>query len=217
MTLTKNALILATDIIEQAQHSGRRAGTSLENIASEQGDETMLAVLTEMDILTVAKIVREHDATIPSIATWLMDAESIKQLLNVEPSYWQNMDDGEVFCAQTEAHSLLAQIFLSSDDEKKQLEVLNAIVEDDFGLLYLSLPFVGHDYSEIEEDEEQTSGSIEELLMKIKTLNAEAYREVMTVSTNGTLDNIENALKQNANKQRVTAVEMDTDDMFAPL
>ena len=94
---------------------------------------------------------------------------------------------------------------------------MNAIVEDDFGLLYLSLPFVGHDFSEIEEDEEQTSGSIEELLMKIKTLNEEAYREVMTVSTNGTLENIENALKQNANKQRVTSVEMDTDDMFAPL
>ena len=215
--MTKNALILATDIIEQAQHSGRRAGTSLETIASEQGDETMLAVLTEMDILTVAKIVREHDATIPSIATWLMDADSIKQLLNVEPSYWQNMDEDHVFCAQTEAHSLLSQIFLSSDDEEKQLEVLNAIVKDDFGLLYLSLPFVGHDFSELEEDEEQTSGSIEELLMKIKTLSQEAYLEVITVSTNGTLGNIENTLKHNANKQRVTAVEMDTDDMFAPL
>ncbi|NRA52935.1 MAG: hypothetical protein HRU23_02215 [Gammaproteobacteria bacterium] len=217
--MTKNALILASNIIEQAQHSGRRAGTSLEAIASEQGDETMLAVLTEMDILTVAKIVREHDATIPSIATWLMDADSIKQLLNVEPSYWQNMDEDQVFCAQSEAHSLLTQIFLSYDDEEKQLEVLKAIVEDDFGLLYLSLPFVGHDFSELEEneDEEQISGSIEELLIKIKTLSEEAYREVMAVSTNGTLDNIESALKQNANKQRVTAVEMDTDDMFAPL
>ena len=215
--MTKNALILASDIIEQAQHSGRRAGTSLEAIASEQGDSTMLAVLNEMDILTVAKIVREHDATIPSIATWLMDAESIKQLLNVEPSYWQTMDEDHVFCAQTEAHSLLTQIFLSSDDEEKQEEVLKAIVEDDFGLLYLSLPFVGHDFSELEEDEEQTSGSVEELLMKIKTLSEEAYNEVMTVSTNGTLDNIEKALKNNANKQRVTAVEMDTDDMFAPL
>ena len=215
--MTKNALILATDIIEQAQHSGRRAGTSLEAIASEQGDETMLAVLTEMDILTVAKIVREHDATIPSIATWLMDADSIKQLLNVEPSYWQNMDEDQVFCAQSEAHSLLTQIFLSYDDDEKQLEVLKAIVEDDFGLLYLSFPFVGHDFSELEEDEEQISGSIEELLIKIKTLSEEAYREVLAVSTNGSLDNIENALKQNANKQRVTAIEMDTDDMFAPL
>jgi len=215
--LTKNALILATDIIEEAQQSGRRAGTSLEAIASEQGDETMLAVLTEMDILTVAKIVREHDATIPSIATWLMDAESIKQLLNVEPSYWQNMGDDEVFCAQSEAHSLLTQIFISTDDEEKQVEVLNAILNDDFGLLYLSLPFVGHDFSEIEEDEEQTSGSVEELLMKIKSLSEEAYREVMTISTNGTLEGIEKSLKQNANKQRVTAVEMDTDDMFAPL
>ncbi|MEY8215918.1 MAG: hypothetical protein RPR97_15715 [Colwellia sp.] len=215
--MTKNALILATDIIEIAQQNGRRAGTSLEAIASEQGDETMLAVLTEMDILTVAKIVREHDATIPSIATWLMDAESIKQLLNVEPSYWQNMDEDHVFCAQTEAHSLLSQIFLSTDDEAKQLEVLKTIVEDDFGLLYLSLPFVGHDFSEIEEDEEQTSGSIEELLMKIKTLDEESYREVMVVSSNGTLANVEKALKDNANKQRVTSIEIDTDDMFAPL
>jgi hypothetical protein len=215
--LTKNALILASDIIEEAQHSGRNAGTSLEKIASEQGDSTMLAVLNEMDILTVAKIVREHDATIPSIATWLMDAESIKQLLNVEPSYWQNMDEESTFCAQTEAQSLLTQIFLTSDDEEKQREILQAIVEDDFGLLYLSLPFVGHDFSELEFDEEQLSGSIEELLMKIKTLNEEAYLEVMTVSANGTLANVENILKQNANKQRVTSVEMDTDDMFAPL
>ncbi len=215
--MTKNALMLATDIIEIAQQSGRRAGTSLEAIAADAGDEKMLAVLTEMDILTVAKIVREHDATIPSIATWLMDADSIKQLLNVEPSYWQNIDEDHVFCAQTEAHSLLSQIFLSSEDESKQLEVLKAIVEDDFGLLYLSLPFVGQDFSNIEEDEEQTSGSIEELLMKIKSLDEEAYREVMVVSTNGSLDNIEKILKNNANKQRVTAVAIDTDDMFAPL
>lgn len=215
--MTKNSLILASDIIEEAQHSGRRAGTSLETIAAEQGDATMLAVLSEMDILTVAKIIREHDATIPSIATWLMDAESIKQLLNVEPSYWQNMDEDTVFCAQTEAHSLLSQIFLSYEDDEKQKEILKAIVEDDFGLLYLSLPFVGHDFSEMEYDEEQLSGSIEELLLKIKILDEDAYKEVLTVSSNGTLDNIEEILKQNANKQRVTSVEMDTDDMFAPL
>jgi hypothetical protein len=215
--LTSNALILATDITEQAQHSGREAGTSLEKIASEQGDTTMLAVFAEMDILTVAKIVREHDATIPSIATWLMDAESIKKLLNVEPSYWQNLDEESLFCAQTEAHSLLAQIFLAYEDDEKQREILKAIVLDDFGLLYLSLPFIGHDFSELEYDEEQVSGSIEELLLKIKSLDEEAYNEVLAVSTNGTLDNIEAALKNNANKQRVTAVEMDTDDMFAPL
>ena len=215
--MTNKALILATDITEQAQHSGRRAGTSLEKIASEQGDTAMLAVFAEMDILTVAKIVREHDATIPSIATWLMDADSIKKLLNVEPSYWQNLDEESLFCAQTEAHSLLAQIFLSYEDDEKQLEILKAIIQDDFGLLYLSLPFIGHDFSELEYDEEQVSGSIEELLLKIKSLDAEAYREVMAVSTNGTLENIEAALKNNANKQRVTAVEMDTDDMFAPL
>lgn len=215
--MTSNALILATDITEQAQHSGREAGTSLENIAAEQGDGAMLAVFAEMDILTVAKIVREHDATIPSIATWLMDAESVKKLLNVEPSYWQNMDDESLFCAQTEAHSLLAQIFLSYEDDEKQRAVLKAIVQDDFGLLYLSIPFVGHDFTELEYDEEQVSGSIEELLLKIKSLDEEAYNEVMAVSTNGTLGNIEAALKNNANKQRVTAVEMDTDDMFAPL
>ena len=215
--MTSNALILASDITEQAQHSGRRAGNSLEKIAAEQGDNAMLAVFSEMDILTVAKIVREHDATIPSIATWLMDADSIKKLLNVEPSYWQNLDEESLFCAQTEAHSLLAQIFLSYEDDEKQLEILKAIIQDDFGLLYLSLPFIGHDFSELEYDEEQVSGSIEELLLKIKNLDEEAYREVMAVSTNGTLENIEAALKNNANKQRVTAVEMDTDDMFAPL
>ena len=215
--MTSNALILATDITEQAQHSGREAGTSLEKIASEQGDTAMLAVFSEMDILTVAKIVREHDATIPSIATWLMDAQSIKKLLNVEPSYWQNLDENSLFCAQTEAHSLLAQIFLSYEDDEKQSEILKALIQDDFGLLYLSLPFIGHDFSELEYDEEQVSGSIEELLLKIKNLDDEAYNEVMAVSTNGTLENIQAALKNNANKQRVTAVEMDTDDMFAPL
>ncbi len=122
-----------------------------------------------------------------------------------------------MFCAQAEAHSLLAQIFLSYEGDEKQLEILRAIIQDDFGLLYLSFPFIGHDFSELEYEEEQVSGSIEELLLKIKSLDEEAYNEVMTISTNGTLDNMETALKNNANKQRVTAVEMDTDDMFAPL
>ena len=36
--------------------------------------------------------------------------------------------------------------------------------------------------------------------MKIKALSEEAYREVMAVCANGTLENIENSLKQNANK-----------------
>lgn len=215
--MTNNSLILASDIIEEAQKSGRDAGTSLEMIASEHGDTAMLEVISEMDILTVAKIVREHDATIPSIATWLMDADSIKQLLNVEPSYWLSLDDDQTFCAQTEAMSLLSQIFLSNEDDEKQIEILTAIVEDDFGLLYLSLPFIGHDFSELDFDEEATSGSVEELLLKIHSLNEEAYNEVIAVCSNGTLDNIENALKNNANKQRVSSIEIDTDDMFAPL
>ena len=111
--MTSKALILASDITEQAQHSGRRAGNSLEKIASEQGDSAMLAVFSEMDILTVAKIVREHDATIPSIATWLMDADSIKKLLNVEPSYWQNMDYFSFFFSLSFSLSLLSHFFLS--------------------------------------------------------------------------------------------------------
>jgi hypothetical protein len=53
--------------------------------------------------------------------------------------------------------------------------------------------------------------------MKIKSLDEDSYREVMVVSTNGSLENVEKALKDNANKQRVTSVEIDTDDMFAPL
>ena len=125
---------------------------------------------------------------------------SVKKLLNVEPSYWQNMDEESLFCAQTEAHSLLTQIFLSYDDDEKQQEILKTIVQDDFGLLYLSLPFIGHDFSELEYDEEQLSGSIEELLLKIKSLDEESYNEVMAVSTNGSLSNIEAALKNNANK-----------------
>jgi hypothetical protein len=101
------------------------------------------------------------------------------------------MDEESIFCAQTEAHSLLAQIFLSYEDDEKQREILKAIVQDDFGLLYLSFPFIGHDFSELEYEEEQVSGSIEELLLKIKSLDEEAYNEVMTISTNGTLDNME--------------------------
>jgi hypothetical protein len=215
--MKKNSLIIASDIIEEAQSSGRQAGTSLEMIASQHGDTAMLEVISEMDILTVAKIVREHDATIPSIATWLLDADSIKQLLNVEPSYWQNLDGHQTFCAQSEALSLLTQIFLSNDDDEKQTEVLKAIVEDDFGLLYLSLPFLGHNFAELDFDEEALSGSVEELLLKIHSLNTFAYDEIIAICNGGTLESIESALKENANKQRVSSVEMDTDDMFAPL
>ncbi len=209
--------VLANNVLALTQEGGRTAGRFLEDIASKNGDAKMLSVLAELDIMSVAKIVREHDATVPSIATWLMEPDIIKKLLDVEPSYWQHEFEKSAWTARDGAMSLLSQIFLSNEDDERQQAILSAIGQDSNGLLYLSLPFVGFDFDLIDFTEEQVSGSEAQLLEKIRDLNEEVYNDVVSVCKNGDLDVIEAELISQANNLRIGKLDEETDDMFEPL
>ena len=178
----------------------------------------MIAVISELDIMSVAKILREFDATIPSIAAWLMEPETIRKMLDVEPSYWERELEKGVFSAQDSVKSMLSQLFLTqSDDEDRETAILDAIIQSETGILYLSLPFIGFDFDSIDHAEEAVSGSDEELLVKIKSLNASIYEDILATSKNGDLEEIETILKSQANNTTVGDISNDTDDMFEPL
>jgi hypothetical protein len=216
--LSQEVAILAEKVVAITRESGRNAGNILEDIASEDGDQKMIAVISELDIMSVAKILRNFDATIPSIAAWLMDPETIGEMLDVEPSYWENELEKGGVTAQDSVKSMLSQIFLTrADDEERQTEILDAINQSETGLLYLSLPFIGFDFESIDFEEEPVSGSDEELLIKIKSLRESIYKAIVDTSVNGNLDNIEAILKSQANSIRVGEISSDTDDMFEPL
>ena len=216
--MSQEVAILAEKVVAITRESGRNAGNILEDIASEDGDQKMIAVISELDIMSVAKILRNFDATIPSIAAWLMDPETIGEMLDVEPSYWENELEKGGVTAQDSVKSMLSQIFLTqADDEERQTEILDAINQSETGLLYLSLPFIGFDFESIDFEEEAVSGSDEELLLKIKSLSESIYKAIIETSKNGNLDNIEAILKSQANSIRVGEISSDTDDMFEPL
>ena len=216
--MSQEVAILAEKVVAITRESGRNAGNILEDIASEDGDQKMIAVISELDIMSVAKILRDFDATIPSIAAWLMDPETIGEMLDVEPSYWENELEKGGVTAQDSVKSMLSQIFLTrADDEERQTEILDAINQSETGLLYLSLPFIGFDFESIDFEEEPVSGSDEELLIKIKSLRESIYKAIVDTSVNGNLDNIEAILKSQANNIRVGEISSDTDDMFEPL
>lgn len=216
--MSQEVAVLAEKVVAITRESGRNAGNILEDIASEDGDQKMIAVISELDIMSVAKILRDFDATIPSIAAWLMDPETIGEMLDVEPSYWENELEKGGVTAQDSVKSMLSQIFLTrADDEERQTEILDAINQSETGLLYLSLPFIGFDFESIDFEEEPVSGSDEELLIKIKSLRESIYKAIVDTSVNGNLDNIEAILKSQANSIRVGEISSDTDDMFEPL
>jgi hypothetical protein len=216
--LSQEIAVLAEKVVAITRESGRNGGDILEDIASAEGDQKMIAVISELDIMSVAKILRDFDATIPSIAAWLMDPETIGDLLDVEPSYWENELEKGGVTAQDSVKSMLSQIFLTrTDDDERQTEILDAINHSETGLLYLSLPLIGFVFESIDHQEEPVSGSDEELLVKIKSLREPIYQAIVETSKNGDLEKIEAILKSQANNIRVGEISSDTDDMFEPL
>ncbi len=216
--MSQEIAVLAEKVVAIIHKSGRSGGQLLEEIASTEGDQTMIAVISELDIMSVAKILREFDATIPSIAAWLMEPETIGSMLDVEPSYWEQELQKGAFNAQEAVKSMLSQIFLTQmDDEERESAILAAIVESETGILYLSLPFIGFDFDSIDHLEEPTSGSDEELLLKIKSLSTSIYEQILATSERGDFEKIEAILKSQANNIRVGEISNDTDDMFEPL
>jgi hypothetical protein len=147
-----------------------------------------------------------------------MDPETKGNMLDVEPSYWEHEFQKGAFNAQDSVKSMLSQIFLTqSDDEERESAILDAIMESETGILYLSLPFIGFDFDSIDHAEEPISGSDEELLLKIKSLNTSTYKAILATSERGDFEKIEAILKSQANNLRVGEISNATDDMFEPL
>lgn len=224
---TKNLPTTTDGILTLTQSNGLEAGRALEQIAATQGDSAMMAVVHEMGVFNFAKVARVHDVTIECIALSQMSAEDIAKLLLVDPSYWKgplNAQSGFTVHIQSDAQTLLSQLFLSDISEDKLKEVLDILVQNKFGLMYLSVPFLDVEIQKFEEEEmhdniylECVSGSPSELLFKIKYLSSEAYEGIIDILANGSLSYIASTLQDNASQAALGDVAEDTKDMFVQM
>lgn len=224
---TTNLPTTTAGILTLTQSNGLKAGKALEQIAVTDGDAAMMAVVHEMGVFNFAKVARSHDATIECIALSQMSAEDIAELLLVDPSYWKgplSSEGGFTVHIQSDAQTLLSQLFLSDIAEDKLKEVLDILLQNKFGLMYLSVPFLDVEIQEFDEDDmheniylECVSGSPSELLFKIKYLSSEAYSGILEILENGNLSYITSILQDNANAAALGDVAEDTKDMFVQM
>ena len=225
--MTKNLPTTTVGILALTQTNGLKAGKALEEIASKKGDDAMMKIVKEMGTFNFAKVARAHDVTIPCIGFSLMSVEHIAELLLVDPSYWTgtlSANDGFTIHIQSDAQTLLSQVFLSDTDENKLQKVLEKLVNNTFGLMYLSVPFLDMEIQKFDEEDmhediylECVSGSPSELLFKIKYLNNEAYKGIIQILETGKLSYIASALRDNANKAALVDVAEDTSNMFVKM
>jgi len=132
---------------ELAATSGREAENALMSIAEQEGDQAAIAVLETLNPLEIAKIIKEHDFSIPSATAWLADPLKIADLLALDPIGWQKITadthEDDIIALQEDAMNLLATILLTTDDEDRQKQVLAALAENDNSFFYLCFPFIG--------------------------------------------------------------------------
>jgi len=189
--------------------SGRKAEEAFMAIAHVEGDKAAMAVLTELNPEELGKILKDHDATIPSIAAWLAEPEQIAQLFAKSPADWKDVTKENIIEIQENVLSLLASVILTSKEER-QAEILEAIKEIPAAIFYLCLPFIGQkiDLEDVNggyielvasditmDDFHKSHGTkahletLMELLTVIKNLDRELLKEMRDFIKNQTTDN----------------------------
>ncbi|WP_172965225.1 hypothetical protein [Candidatus Thiodictyon syntrophicum] len=149
VTLTnEKALALSTQdmanmIVALAEQSGKSAGTALEDFASARGDELAREVLRQTDPLVLAKILGEHDYTIPSIASWLITPEILRDVIEIQPIHWETSIREDPDAASQYALEFFTYIFGREDDADQLAELMEIISHSDSGIMYLHLALYG--------------------------------------------------------------------------
>jgi hypothetical protein len=126
--------------------SGRQAEDALMVIAGAEGDQAALELIKRLNAIELGQIIKQFDMSIPSTTAWLADPVGISVMLAMDPMDWEEITAPEdILRIQSEALNLLATILLTTDNELRQEQILEAIVANDASFFYLCLPFIGHD------------------------------------------------------------------------
>ena len=132
-------------ISEIARVSGKRAEVALLAIASATDDSAAIAVLQRLNPFEIGLIIKGHDVSLGSATAWLAEPEKLAEMLAVDSQNWEQMFEEEnMMEIQADALQLLATIIISTPDEKRRIEVLQALGKNENSFFYLCLPFIGH-------------------------------------------------------------------------
>jgi len=128
-----------------SRQSGKVADGMLMNLV-EKGDSEALAVVRELPPSTKARILRDHDYTVPSIFGLLLEPEDVVDVMVGEPLTWLNahsMSEHAVYSLVDDVRSILTSIILSRDDEEWQQDVLHAIEQSEEAVLFMAIAYAG--------------------------------------------------------------------------
>lgn len=141
MSIPDAALIIS----KLSKESGRKAGQELEAFAHVRGDKDTKLVIKETNPFVLATILSSHDYTVPSIASWLMDAESILNSIEMQPATWESEIIQNVESASAAAFDFFTYIFGLADDKRQLAAVIDGMTSSDSHRIFLLLAFLTWD------------------------------------------------------------------------
>jgi hypothetical protein len=145
--LTVPAEKRTTELAISADENPRHAEKMLCVLADKEGDGAVVALLENTAPIVLAGIMREHDASSPTILYHLLDSSQVVKVLEVEAAYWplndvESRDIGKVRNLQKNAFDLILTI-LTHADPSKRAEIIEAIRESEKATIYLRFVFAG--------------------------------------------------------------------------
>jgi hypothetical protein len=128
-----------------SKESGRKAGNELEAFAHVRGDHETRMVIRETNPLVLSKILGEHDYTIPSISNWLMDADTLTNVIEMQPATWDAEIAHNFSAASAMAFDFFTYVFGLEDDEHKLADIIESMSSSEASRMFLILAFLGWD------------------------------------------------------------------------
>ncbi len=134
---------MAQAIVKISTESGRQAGTALEAFAHVRGDLETTEVIKNTDPIVLGKIVSAYDYTNPSIASWLMTPEILKEIIETHPIHWEKVVKDDPELASQSALEFFTYILGSENQPLRIQQILDVVYGSDSGMMYLYLALFG--------------------------------------------------------------------------
>lgn len=130
-------------IAPNEEEAWKKGETAIMKLADKKGDEAAIQIISQLNPLEIARLLKSGDTSVPSMTSFLANPEQIAKMLSMDSLAWEReLKDADVDYLQHVALDLLCQILLHAEPER-QKQILLAIGDDDNAFAYLCFPFLG--------------------------------------------------------------------------
>lgn len=218
------------NLLEQC--GGRIAGNYLEEVANEEGDKAVIAIINKMPTNLLTEVIRKYDYSCPSIIPHLITAEKVKEIIEEEPAFWRSeFVGGSLDDTQRDASDLLAHLILTQESRERKIKLIKTIADAPDGVLFFIIALVGIDMSYLERDDnyldmlfdrvsDTEKGSSSELLELIKLETPGVFKLIKeTTQSEDWANQVRSFVEylKNNSENRKIGIDSNVDNMFSPL